>query len=74
MERVMNISGLVIDERKIAEGIYGMVQDRGEEGIVGFGMIPVWIHDTLTKQLTEKVKAEALKKLCGSEDLSLVES
>lgn len=51
----MKIKGLTVDAQKIANGLYDMITDRGEEAIVAFGMIPKWIIDLFEKQLREKI-------------------
>jgi len=60
----MKIANLTIDERQIAAGIYDLIEQRGEEAIVAFGMIPMWSVDTLEKLLREKVLALAAGQVC----------
>lgn len=60
----MRHKGLVVDTKAIAAGIYEMIEEKGEAGVVSFGMIPVWVHDMLTRLMREKVlalKAEELQ-------------
>lgn len=59
----MKINGLIVDTQKIADGLYQIICDKGEEGIVAFGMIPKWIVDSLETQLREKLIATAAAKL-----------
>ena len=51
----MNISGLKVDVEPIAEGLYGIICDRGEESLVAFGMLPKWIMDMTERLVREKI-------------------
>jgi hypothetical protein len=51
----MKINGLKVDTQAIADGLYAIITEKGEEAIVAFGMIPKWIMDLLEVQLREKI-------------------
>lgn len=51
----MNVNGLKIDEQAIADGLYAIICEKGEEAIVACGMIPLWIMELSEKLLREKV-------------------
>ncbi len=53
----MNIQGLRVDAPAIADGLYEIICDRGQEAIVAFGMIPKDIIDLVEKILRERVIA-----------------
>jgi len=59
----MKINGLVADTRKIAEGLYDIIEEKGEAGIVAFGMIPKWTVDLLEKHVRQKVIAESARQM-----------
>lgn len=62
----MKVNGLKVDAQAIANGLYGIIQDKGEEAIVAFGMIPKWVIDMTEKMLREKIISEAAKQACCS--------
>ena len=64
----MKINGLNVDTRKIAEGLYDLIEQKGEAGIVAFGMIPKWIVDLLEKLLREKIISESARQVGISAD------
>ena len=49
------IEGLKVDAEKIGQGLYAMICERGEESIVAFGMIPLWVIEILEKELKGKL-------------------
>ena len=51
----MNTNGLIVDVQPIADGIYEMICDAGQEAIVAFGMIPVEFVRLLETQLRTKI-------------------
>lgn len=59
----MRINGLNVDTRKIAEGLYAIIEEKGEAGIVAFGMIPKWIVDLLEKLVREKIISESARQV-----------
>ncbi|HMP84028.1 MAG TPA: hypothetical protein PKA41_15115 [Verrucomicrobiota bacterium] len=59
----MNINGLTVDTQAIADGLYKIICEKGEDAIVAFGMIPKWIMDLTEKLVREKVIAETAKRL-----------
>ena len=59
----MKINGLNVDTQAIADGLYEIICERGEEAIVAFGMIPKWILDLTEKLVREKVLAESARQL-----------
>jgi hypothetical protein len=59
----MQINGLIVDTKAIADGLYEIICERGEEAIVAFGMIPRWIMDLTEKLVREKVIAENARLL-----------
>ena len=50
-------------EQAIADGLYEIIYEQGEDSIVAFGMIPKWIMDLTEQSVREKVVAEAAKQL-----------
>lgn len=59
----MKLNGLLIDEKAIGAGIYGLICEAGKEGIVSVGMIPIEFVEMLRKTLRAKlvsINAEAL--------------
>lgn len=48
---------LKVDAQAIADGLYGIIQDQGQEAIVAFGMLPAELMAGLEKMLREKVIA-----------------
>lgn len=61
---MISIHGLQIDEVRLAEGVYDIIVQKGEEGVVAFGMIPLWVHEMLERLLREKVLSIILNQ-CG---------
>ena len=59
----MKINGLTVDTRAIADGLYAIICERGEEPIVALGMIPKWIMDLTENLVREKVIAESARQL-----------
>lgn len=59
----MRINGLIVNTQAIADGLYEIICDRGEEAIVAFGMIPKPIIDLTEKLVREKVVAENARLL-----------
>lgn len=59
----MNMHGLNVDADAIGAGLYRIIQERGQEAIVAFGMIPADLMDMVRKQLRDKVIEEAGKKV-----------
>jgi hypothetical protein len=59
----MKIKGLTVDSQAIADGLYAIICENGEEAIVAFGMIPKWIMDLTEKLVREKVITENAKRL-----------
>ncbi|HUJ08544.1 MAG TPA: hypothetical protein VL171_00820 [Verrucomicrobiae bacterium] len=51
----MNIDGLKVDAQAIADGLYQIICDRGQEAIVAFGMIPKEIIDLVEKLIRDRV-------------------
>lgn len=51
-----------MDTQKIGEGIYQIICDKGEEALVAFGMLPMWVMELCEKQLRQKVIEEAAKQ------------
>jgi hypothetical protein len=47
--------GLNVESQKIADGLYEIICDKGEEAIVAFGMIPKWIMDMAERMVVEKI-------------------
>ncbi len=44
-----------VNTQAIAEGLYRIICERGEEHIVAFGMVPKWIIDLTERHLREKI-------------------
>lgn len=66
----MQINGLSVDTQAIADGLYVIICERGEDAIVAFGMIPKWIVDLTEQLLREKILAESARRLgISAEDL-----
>jgi hypothetical protein len=59
----MKINGLTVDTQPIADGLYVIICEWGEESIVAFGMISKWIMDLAEKAIREKVIAESARRL-----------
>lgn len=59
----MKINGLNVNTQAIADGLYDIICEKGEDGIVAFGMIPRWILDLTEKLVREKVIAESARQL-----------
>ena len=59
----MKINGLSVDTQTIADGLYAIICERGEEAVVAFGMIPKWIMDLTEKLVREKVLSETARRL-----------
>lgn len=59
----MKINGLTVDTQAIADGLYEIICEKGEDPIVAFGMIPKWIMDLTEKLVREKVIAENARLL-----------
>ena len=59
----MKINGLSVDTQAIADGLYAIICEKGEDAIVAFGMIPKWIMDLTEKLVREKVIAETARQL-----------
>jgi len=59
----MKINGLIVDAQAIADGLYEIICEHGEEAIVAFGMIPKWIMDLTEKLVREKVIVENARRL-----------
>ena len=59
----MKIDGLNVDAQAIADGLYAIIGEQGEEAIVAFGMIPKWIMDLTEKLVRERVIAETARQL-----------
>ena len=59
----MKINGLNVDSQAIADGLYAIICEQGEEAIVAFGMIPKWIMDLAEQSIREKVVAENARLL-----------
>lgn len=55
----MKINGLLIDEQNIANGLYAIICEQGQDHIVAYGMIPAEIMECLAKLLREKMIALA---------------
>lgn len=51
----MKAYGLNVESQKIADGLYEIICDKGEEAIVAFGMIPKWIIDMAERMVVEKI-------------------
>lgn len=67
----MKTNGLSINAQAIGDGIYKMICERDEAGIVAFGMIPLWSMECLRKLLREKVVTEAAKSIsCTPKELA----
>lgn len=60
---LLSINGLNVDVQPLAEGVYGIICEKGDEHIVAFGMIPLWAVELFERLLREKVIAEACKRL-----------
>jgi hypothetical protein len=63
----MHINGLDVNTRAIADGLYEIICERGEEAIVAFGMIPKWIIDLTEPMVREKVIAENRRRSNGTD-------
>ena len=59
----MKINGLNVNTQAIADGLYEIICEKGEDSIVAFGMIPKWIMDMTEKLVREKVIAETARQL-----------
>ena len=59
----MKINGLIVDTQAIADGLYEIICEKGEDSIVAFGMIPKWIMDQTEQLIREKVIAENARRL-----------
>ena len=51
----MNIEGITIDARRIAEGIYNLF-DEEQVAVCAFGMLPANIMESLERMLGEKIE------------------
>ncbi len=58
----MKVNGLEVNTQAIAEGMYRIICEKGEEAIVAFGMIPLWIVEMTEKQLLEKIISEKCRE------------
>lgn len=58
-DQPLPIRGLKVDAQKIANGIYQMICERGEEALVAFGMLPKPMMDLAERSLNEKITALA---------------
>jgi hypothetical protein len=71
---IMKINGLTVDAQAIADGMYDIICQKGEEAIVAFGMMPKWIMDTLDRMLREKVLQIAAQQIgCEPNDPTFLE-
>ncbi len=68
----MRVNGLVIDEKAIGEGLYELIVAKGDEALVGFGMIPNYVPETLRPMIREKILALKAKEL-GCPDAAALE-
>ena len=59
----MKIRGFEVNTEAIGAGMYQMIQEKGEEAIVAFGMIPKWAIDTLRAQLRPVLIEKAAAQL-----------
>jgi len=59
----MKINGLNVNAQAIADGLYVIICEKGEDSTVAFGMIPKWIMDVTEQLVREKVIAENAKRL-----------
>ena len=58
----MNVAGITIDERRIAEGIYDLFTDQ-DRTVCAFGMLPADKMESLQRMLGEKFE-EIAKEQC----------
>lgn len=64
------INGVQFDPQPIADGLYAIICERGEEAIVAFGMLPKWIMDMCERLVREKVIAISASQIgCSPEEL-----
>ncbi|MEK6794090.1 MAG: hypothetical protein AABZ39_04895 [Spirochaetota bacterium] len=47
--------GLVIDTEAIGKGMYNLIEERGQDAIVAFGMLPAEVMEMLERLIREKV-------------------
>lgn len=67
----MKINNLNVNTEAIANGMYEIICDAGEESLVAFGMIPNWIVELATKQIREKILREAAAQvMCTPEEIA----
>jgi len=67
------VNGLYVQPQMIADGLYEIICKAGEDHIVAFGMIPLWIMENTQKLLREKVIKEAAKQMdCTPEEVAPV--
>ena len=59
----MNINGLKVDAAKIGHGLYAIIEEKGEEAIVAFGMVPKWAIDMAERAVRDKVVAIAAEQI-----------
>jgi len=70
MPRIIKVGNMTVDAGKIGAGLYGLIQDKGEEAIVAFGMIPSWVVESLEQQLRRLiVERQAHHLQMATEDL-----
>lgn len=51
----MNTNGLNINTAAIADGIYQIICEKGEEALVAFGMLPAPLMEMVERQMREKI-------------------
>lgn len=51
----MQKNGIIVDTKAIANGLYRIITEKGEESLVAFGMIPLWIIELAEKMIREKI-------------------